>query len=142
LRSQPPRTTRVAGQLTRITSEKLTRRLPQTLAEYGHLLETFVVNEVLKQASWSDQPVVTGHWRERGGAAVDLELERADGGVVGVEVKAASQVRPADASGLVTLAERLRDRWLAGVVCYTGQHTASLNQRLNIFAMPVDALWS
>jgi uncharacterized protein len=134
--------TGVAGQLTKITSEKLTRRLPQTLAEYGHLLETFVVNEVLKQASWSDQPVVTGHWRERGGAEVDLVLERADGGVVGIEVKAASQVRPADASGLVTLAERLRDRWLAGVVCYTGQHTASLNQRLNIFAMPVDALWS
>jgi predicted AAA+ superfamily ATPase len=132
----------VAGQMTRITSEKLLRRLPQTLTEYGHLMETFVVNEVLKQASWFTQPVVAGHWRERGGEEVDLVLERADGAVAGIEVKASSQVRPSDASGLITLARRLGDRWLAGVVFYTGQHTASLDPRLNIFALPVDALWT
>jgi predicted AAA+ superfamily ATPase len=132
----------VAGQMSRITSEKLLRRLPQTMTEYGHLMETFVVNEVLKQASWSAQPVVAGHWRERGGAEVDLVLERADGAVAGIEVKAASQVRPSDAAGLITLARRLGDRWLAGAVFYTGQHTASLDPHLNIFALPVDALWA
>ncbi len=132
----------VAGQMTRITSEKLLRRLPETLTEYGHLMETFVVNEVLKQASWSAQPLVTGHWRDRGGEAVDLLLERPDGAVVGIEVKAASQVRVRDASGLLTLARRLGDRWLTGVVFYTGQHTACLDPRSRIFAMPVDALWT
>ncbi len=132
----------VAGQMTRITAAKLARRLPQTLTEYGHLLETFVVNEVLKQVSWSAEPVVTGHWRDRGGEEVDLVLERPDGGVVGIEVKAASQVRPGDASGLAALARRIGDRWLTGVVFYTGRHTASLDPALNIFALPIDALWN
>jgi len=132
----------VAGQMTRITAEKLRRLLPQTLTEYGHLMETFVVNEVLKQASWSAQPVVAGHWRERGGEEVDLVLERADGAVAGIAVKAASQVRPGDAAGLIMLARRLGDRWLAGVVLYAGRHTASLDARLSISALPVDALWS
>ena len=73
-------------------------------------------------------------WPDAGaerGEEVDLVLERADGAVAGIEVKAASQVRPSEASGLITLARRLGDRWLAGVVFYTGQHTASLDPRLN-----------
>lgn len=97
---------------------------------------------MLKQAGWSTQPVVAGHWRDRGGEEVDLVLERADGAVVGIEVKAASQIRPSDASGLITLARRLGDQWLTGVVFYTGRHTASLDPRWNIFALPVDALWT
>lgn len=132
----------VAGQMLRITIEKLHRKLPQTLTEYGHLLETFVVNEVLKQATWSRQPVLAGHWRERGGAEVDLVLERTDGSVVGIEVKASTQVRRADASGLAALAARVPDRWLAGVVFYTGQHTAALDAQSKIFALPIDALWA
>lgn len=108
----------VAGNLLRITPEKLTRRLPQALTEYGHVLESFVVNEVLKQASWLPQPVVTGHWRDRGGDEVDLVLERTDGLVVGIEVKAAAQARASDASGLLALARRLGGQWL-GAWCST-----------------------
>lgn len=132
----------VAGQMLRITIEKLQRKLPQTLTEYGHLLETFAINEVLKQASWSREPVLTGHWRERGGAKVDLVLERTDGSVVGIAVMATSQVRQADASGLAALGARVPDRWLAGVVLYTGQHTAALDAERRIFALPIDALWA
>jgi predicted AAA+ superfamily ATPase len=128
--------------MTRITSEKLLRRLPQTLTEYGHLMEPSSLTRCSSRQAGFTQPVVAGHWRERGGEEVDLVLERADGAVAGIEVKASSQVRPSDASGLITLARRLGDRWLAGVVFYTGQHTASLAPRLNIFALPVDALWT
>ena len=45
-----------AGQWTRITSQQLLRRLPRTATEYGLLMETFVVNEVLQQASWQTVP--------------------------------------------------------------------------------------
>jgi predicted AAA+ superfamily ATPase len=131
----------VASQMLRITQEKLDRRLPSALTEYGHVLETFVVNEVLKQVSWLDEPVVTGHWRERGGEEVDLVLERTDGSVVGIEVKAASQVRRSDGAGLARLADRLADRWLSGVIFYTGQHAAALDTERRIFALPVDSLW-
>lgn len=131
----------VAGNLLRITPEKLTRRLPQALTEYGHVLESFVVNEVLKQASWLPQPVVTGHWRDRGGDEVDLVLERTDGLVIGIEVKAAAQARASDASGLLALARRLGSQWLGGVVFYTGHHQAMLDQQRNIVALPIDSLW-
>ncbi len=127
--------------LLRITEEKLSRRQPQASTEYGHLVETFVVNEVLKQIAWSSQPVTAGHWRDRSGGEVDLVLERTDGSVVGIEVKAGSGVRPTDAPGLSTLARRLGDRWLGGVVLYTGAHHAVLGQRTNIAAMPIDTLW-
>jgi hypothetical protein len=34
-----------------------------TLTEYGHLLETFAVGEILKQVSRSDAPVTVGRFR-------------------------------------------------------------------------------
>jgi Holliday junction resolvase-like predicted endonuclease len=92
--------------------------------------------------SWQDQPVVAGHWRERGGTEVDLVLERTDGAVVGIEVKAASQARLGDAAGLVTLSRHLADRWLSGIVFYTGQHAAALDQQRRIVALPISALWT
>lgn len=134
--------TGIAGYLLRITSEKLARRLPQALTEFGHLMETFVVNEVLKQASWSPQPVRAGHWRDRGGDEVDLVLEQVDGSVTGIEVKAAARVQPGDALGLLTLARRIGAQWLGGVVFHTGRHAVMLDAGRRIVALPVDALWS
>lgn len=45
-------------------------RQRQALAEFGHLLETFVIGEVRKQASWLDEPVTLGQWRTSDGAEV------------------------------------------------------------------------
>ena len=56
--------------------------------------------KVLKQISWSDQRPSLGHFRDRSGAEVDIILEYPDGRVVGIEVKATSSPRPADANGL------------------------------------------
>ena len=36
----------------RLTPSKLAQREPVALTEFGHLLETFVVGELRKQASW------------------------------------------------------------------------------------------
>jgi uncharacterized protein len=55
---------------------------PSTLTEYGHLLETFAVGEILKQFSWSDAPVTVGYFRTERGDEVDLVLERDDGQVI------------------------------------------------------------
>src|SRR5262249_9901551 len=43
----------VAARLLRLTPQKLAVRSPTALTEFGHLLETFVVTELLKQASWA-----------------------------------------------------------------------------------------
>jgi uncharacterized protein len=131
----------LGAHLLRLTPEKLARRTPPALSEFGHLLETFVVGEVLKQVSWLDRPVRVGHWRTRDGAEVDLVLERHDGGVAGIEVKASSRVNAADGRALGALAGRLGDRWLGGAVLYLGVHRARLDQSHGIVALPVDALW-
>lgn len=131
----------LAGHLLRLSREKLERRSPQALTEFGHLVETFVVGEVLKQASWLDRPVTSGHWRTRDGAEVDLVLERSDGLVAGLEIKASSQVSVRDGRSLRVLADLLGERWLGGAVLYLGAHTALLDAKANIVAAPVATLW-
>ena len=42
----------VAARLLQLTPAKLTGLDPQSLSSFGHLLETFVVGELRKQASW------------------------------------------------------------------------------------------
>jgi uncharacterized protein len=131
----------LGAHLLRLTRENLARRSPQAMTEFGHLLETFVVSEVLKQASWLERPVTVGHWRTRDGAEVDVVIERTDGAVVGIEVKASSQVAAGDGRALGKLAQRLGEHWLGGAVLYLGAHTATLDAAHNIVAAPVDSLW-
>lgn len=45
------------------------------LAEFGHLLATFVVNEILKQAAWLDRSLQLGHYRTADGDEVDVVIE-------------------------------------------------------------------
>ncbi|MHB8342595.1 MAG: ATP-binding protein, partial [Mycobacteriales bacterium] len=53
----------VAARLLRLTPDKLQRRDPASLSEFGHLLETFAFAELLKQASRLDDIAGLGHWR-------------------------------------------------------------------------------
>ena len=130
----------VAARLLRLTPDKLARRDPTSLTQLGHLLETFVVAELLKEASWMDGVAGAGHWRTYDGVEVDLVIERDDGGVVAFEVKAAGRVPGDDFRGLRKLRETLGDAFLAGTVLYTGQRTYTFEDRLH--AMPVDRLWT
>ena len=53
----------VASWLLNVTPAKIAQGDPVALTEYGHLLETFAVGEILKQVSWWDAPVAVGHFR-------------------------------------------------------------------------------
>ncbi len=60
----------------------------------GPLLETFVVNELAKQSSFSDEPVALSHFRSTDGRReIDVIAETADGRVFGFEVKAGRVTR-------------------------------------------------
>jgi predicted AAA+ superfamily ATPase len=61
---------------------------PSPLTEYGHLLESFVVGELLKQASWCSNVAEYGHFRTLDGEEVDHVIENDDGGIVSFEIKA------------------------------------------------------
>ena len=127
--------TGVAAALLQISPERLAA--DRTLL--GQLLETFVFQELLRQASWHDTPIEFFHFRNRDGLEVDIVLEQGFGTVAGVEVKAAATVRPGDFRGLRKLASALGDRFRHGVVLYDGETTVSFGDRL--YAVPIRRLW-
>jgi uncharacterized protein len=43
---------------------------------FGPLLETYVVNEIAKQATWAERPVTLSHYRDRDQREIDLVMER------------------------------------------------------------------
>jgi uncharacterized protein len=118
---------------------------PESLAKpvapaRGPLVETFIVNELAKQATWSETAVRLHHWRISGGAEVDVVLERDDSQVVGIEAKAKDTVTAADFRGLTTLRDLLGDQFSLGVVFHTGrQGGISFGDRL--VSLPIAALW-
>lgn len=111
----------------------------QPTAPLGPLLESFVAMELRKQLSWSQNGTTLWHYRDRDGIEVDFILERPDGSIVGIEVKAASSVSSRDTKGLRFLADRLGDRFAAGVVLSFMPEATPLGDRLTAF--PLDTLW-
>jgi uncharacterized protein len=130
----------VMAWLLNLTAQKVGQGAPATLTEYGHLLETFAVGEVLKQVSWSDAPVDTGYFRTEAGDEVDLVLERDDGQVIAFEVKAGSRVSPDDLRGLRLLKDRLGKRLQNAIVLYTGEHAYTRDGWITV--LPLDRLWT
>ena len=105
----------------------------------GHLLETFVYQELRRQASWHERSIRFHHFRDKDGAEVDIVLEREAGEIAGVEVKASATVTAADFRGLRRLAGAMGDRFAAGVVLYDGEASVRFGERL--YAVPVRTLW-
>jgi uncharacterized protein len=129
----------LAAYLLGITPEKLTRRDPAALSEFGHLLETFVVGEIMKQASWRDDIRDLGHWRTHNDQEVDLVAETHDGSVVGFEIKAGREVDHKALRGLITLRETLGEQFRAGFILNTGTEAYRIDDR--IYVCPIDRLW-
>jgi predicted AAA+ superfamily ATPase len=105
----------------------------------GPLLENFIVLEVMKQASWSDAMPRLFHFRTPPGREVDIVLEDRAGRIVGVDVRSSASVEPDSFKGLQTLAEMAGEKFLRGVVLYTGGETVPFAS--NMTAMPIAALW-
>ena len=129
----------VMAWLLNVTPQKIAQAAPATLTEYGHLLETFAVGEILKQASWSDAPVAPGHFRTEAGDEVDLVLERDDGQVIAVEVKAGSRISGEDFRGLRQLRERIGPRLEEAIILHTGEHAYTHDDWITV--LPLDRLW-
>ena len=105
----------------------------------GQLTETFVFQELRRQASWSEDEIRFHHYRDRDGMEVDLVLERGYGQLVGVEVKAAATVSAADFRGLRKLKSVSGDRFRVGIVLYDGTMTSSFGD--GMLAVPIRLLF-
>jgi predicted AAA+ superfamily ATPase len=129
----------IGAHLLRLSRAKLDCRDPAALTEFGHLLESFVIQEAIRQSAWMDAPVSAGHWRTRDGEEVDLVLERYDGAVVGIEVKAGDHIDAKQLSGLEKLRDRLGSAFVAGIAFHLGKHGYRAGHRIH--TLPVERLW-
>ncbi len=105
----------------------------------GQLLETFVYQELRRQASWHHDPLSLFHYRDRDDFEVDIVIEQGARHLAGVEVKASATVREGDFRGLRKLRDAAGARFRCGVVLYDGEVTTTFGDRL--FAVPVRTLW-
>jgi predicted AAA+ superfamily ATPase len=126
----------LAGHLAGMTVKRALR----PTAPVGPIVENFVLAELARQITWTEEPIRLHHYRDRDDYEVDAILEHASGEVVAVEVKAAQTVRSDDFRGIQRLAQRLGDQLLAGVVLYAGGQPLPFGDRLR--AWPISALWT
>jgi hypothetical protein len=129
--------TGLAASLLGVSPESLANPVAPTR---GPQIETFIVNELAKQATWSECPVRLHHWRVSGGAEVDVVLERDNGEIVGIESKAADTVTADDFRGLATLRDLVGTQFIQGIVLHTGRQPAiGFGDRL--VSLPIASLW-
>ncbi|MYG81883.1 MAG: ATP-binding protein [Gemmatimonadetes bacterium] len=93
-----------------------------TTPHHGALLESLVYSELAKHAEWAEEEVGLYHFRDKRKREADIVVERPDGRIIGVEVKASATVRRDDFNGLAALAEFAGPRFERGVMFYTGAH--------------------
>jgi len=105
----------------------------------GPLIEAFVINEFVKQQTWSNADYTLFHYRDSDMKEVDLVLEFIDGKVIAIEIKAASSVSNNDFSGLKTLRNLLDNRFHCGLLLYTGTEVQPFGDRL--FVAPISSIW-
>lgn len=105
----------------------------------GHLLETFVVQEIRRQAGWSARPPRLGHFRDRDGVEVDLVLEFGPNRVAAVEVKLSATVKVKDFRGIKKIQSAVGERFVRGVVLYDGEDVLPFGE--NLKAVPIGCVW-
>lgn len=114
--------------------------LSKDRSRFGPLLETFVMSELLKLASWSDRRVSFSHYRTKDQDEVDIVIEDRRGRIVGVEVKSSATVRSQDFRGLRQLQEATGDRFVRGLVLHDHDRVIPFSEKLH--AAPLSVLWS
>ena len=116
--------------------EQLSEAGPQV----GRLFEAFVYQELRKQITWSRCQPSLYYYRTAGNREVDFVLQRRNGQLVGIEVKAAVKLNADDFKGLADLAETTGRRFRAGIVLYRGSTIVPFGEKL--WAVPVAAMFS
>ena len=128
----------LAAHLLDIGPDALLAPMSQTL---GPLAESFVVSEMARQATSASTRISLWHYRDAR-REVDVIIERPDGSVFAIEVKASSSPSPRAADHLRWLRDRLDavapGAFIGGVVLHMGEHEVSLGDRLAMW--PISSL--
>ncbi|WSH30181.1 DUF4143 domain-containing protein (plasmid) [Rhizobium beringeri] len=98
---------------------------------FGALLESFVVSELLKLASWSERRLTFSHYRTKDQDEVDVVIEDRRGRIVGIEVKASATVKSDDFKGLRQLQEAVGERFIRGLVLHDHDRVTPFGEKLH-----------
>ena len=115
-------------------------RISADRSRFGPLLETFVVSEIAKLATWSGLKIFQSHYRTKDQDEVDLVLEDRRGRIVGIEVKASATVRSHDFRGLRQLEAAAGDKFMHGFLLHDHDRMTPISGKIH--AMPVSTLWN
>jgi len=107
---------------------------------FGHLLESFVLQQLMIQANGLETNTRLWHYRDKDQVEVDCVLTQGNR-TWGIEVKAAASVKPSDADGLRRLASQAGTDFQGGVVLYDGNSVLPLDRQLKLHAVPISKLW-
>ena len=105
----------------------------------GHLLESFVVQQLIAQATWTEPDLRFWHYRDKDRVEVDVVITRGQK-TWGIEVKAARGITSGDGKGLARLAARCGEDFESGVLLYAGRDRLPLADK-RILAVPLSELW-
>jgi uncharacterized protein len=108
--------------------------------QFGNLLENFVVNQLIRQKSWSKiNPNIYYLRTNTGKEEIDIILENKAGQIFAIEIKATSSPIPSDWRHIKWLKEN-NSNFVGGMLLYTG--TQVLQVEDNIWIAPISILWS
>ncbi len=106
---------------------------------FGHLLESFVLQQLIVQAGWTDPDL--RFWRDRDKDQVEVDCVITRGSKVwGIETKAAATVNTSDGRGLHRLAEQAKGDFQTGIILYDGDAVLPLGKS-GFLAVPLSRLW-
>ncbi|MBQ9239937.1 MAG: ATP-binding protein [Duodenibacillus sp.] len=121
------------------TTDRLLRRLPEHSPEITRgLLVTWVYGQIASEADLVDGISIT-HVRTRTGRVIDFVLERDDGHVLAIKVKAAVRADKDDFRDLVWLQQSLPEKNVTGIVLYAG-HDVQVESP-TLAAIPMSKFW-
>jgi len=125
----------LAAQLNRLTVDDWQKQSK----DFGALLESFSVQQLICQAGWLDDDLTFSHYRDKEKVEVDLIIEQGRK-VWAIEVKRAASLHDNDADGLAKVSAQAGNNFQGGILLYSG--TSCLPLKVDkCFAVPMDRLW-
>ena len=99
-----------------------------------------IISPLRKQVSWTDPRTALYHLRTAAGSEADVVIEKPDGSVAAIEVKASATVAASDFAALMALRDQLGRKFHGGVALYLGEKIVPFGDKL--WLVPVSTLWA
>ena len=115
--------------LLNVSESKLINRETEFL---GNLLENYVFTELSKESSYADDKAKIYHYRDLRKKEVDFILENSKNKIIAVEVKAKSEIKSKDISGILNFAEGFSGKLFRAFVFYSGKEFIPMANKFNI----------